>query len=117
MTFKEPKGKWFKELKKNRKDFKNVGNIIEVAKFKYERDIQMPQWLIGIGMAVFLSINISGLIQMSEPWKSIGIAGFIISPIFLLVGMCLLLISDFRQQRAMSWLYREKDKQEYLSKK
>ena len=114
MTFQEPNKKWFKDLKKSRKDFKNVTNIIEATKFKYEKESHTIEWVIGIGLALFFSVSISG----ENTWiNKITLLGSIISLALIFITVILQIISSRRHKQAMSWLYREKDKQENNSKK
>jgi len=108
---------WFIELQKNRSEYNDVNNCIEFMKFKYDRDLHLPQWLLGIGITVFLSINLSGILKMNESWADVGIAGFIISAILFFIGIIILIVLVNRQNDAMRYLYRERDKQEVQKQK
>lgn len=114
MAFKEPKGKWFQEdLKNSRKDFKNVGNCIEAFKFKYERQNHLTEWILGISTAIFLSLSIASILNSPTEW--IRVAGFwayIVTLLTILISIFLHIWTNNRQKKAMSWLYRERDKQE-----
>jgi len=114
MTFKEPKKKWFQtDLKKSRLEFKNVENIIELAKLKYSKQNHLVEWLLGISTAMFISFNISNITDSKILWiKKIGICGYVITLLLILISIFLHIKNNYRQNKAFSWLYREKDKQE-----
>ncbi len=105
--------KWYRDLKESRKDFYDVSNIIESAKFKYDRELNMPKWIIGIGITAFLGAgyNLKGL--AIQPNLMGWVIGFLIaSAIFLMLGLGILTKLAKVQQIAMAYLYREKDKQD-----
>ena len=47
--------KWFLDLKENRKEYRQVSNIIENAKFKYSLEMDITKWIIGVGISLLLS--------------------------------------------------------------
>jgi hypothetical protein len=105
--------KWFKELKETRKDFFDVGNIIESAKFKYDRDFNTPKWLIATGSGILFSAGVLNLSSNLIPLlRFIATWGFIISAIELFIALIMIIGMDNRQKVAMAYLYREKDKQD-----
>ncbi len=115
MGFEEPKEKWFNDLKESRKDFENVGNIVELAKFKYDRDLQTPKWVMGISLTILLAVGFSNiLISDNAPEYLIFIAKSLVVVTILVMGWGIKKIIELVriQQIAMSWLYREKDKHE-----
>ena len=116
MLFEEPCKKWFKELKETRKKFKDVQNLIDSAKFKYERELNGPKWLIGIGLGVLFSFGIINLVPNSI-LSVISFWALIISLIELLVVVFIIIATDKRQKIAMAWLYKEKDEQNSKKKK
>ncbi|UCD20616.1 MAG: hypothetical protein JSW08_02460 [archaeon] len=102
---------WFEDLKGTIRKFKNIDNAIACFKFKYEREMQLPQWVLGIGIAMLLSSNISSIIQSNSDFLKItGIVGYVVSLVLFLVGIILLIVLSNRQKKAMSYLYLEKDK-------
>lgn len=104
---------WFKQFKDEVKKFKNINNALELVKFNSERQLKLPFWLLGLGITIFLSINISGI--TSSPiklLKIIGITAFIISPLSLIIGIILLIKLVNINLKKIDYLYREKDKQE-----
>ncbi len=105
--------KWFKDLKETRKEFSEVNNLIESAKFKYEREFNNPKWVIGIGISIFLAsgYSIKGLNPVIIPYATVG---FFVSALMLIVGLILLNKLSKVQQIAMAYLYREKDKQDKI---
>lgn len=118
MGFQEPNKKWFKDLKRSRKDFNDVDNIIEAAKFKYEKENHVIEWVLGIATALFFSLNVYN--AMKEALKSWMKITLFVGSIFFLVLIVVIIFIYIkflnRQKTAMSWLYREKDKQENLIK-
>lgn len=105
--------KWFRELKKNREDFSDVNNMIESAKFKFDRDFNTPKWIIGIGFAILFSAGISNLSTIQNPLiQFLAFWGFIFSAIAFGIALFLILAIDSIQKIAMAYLYREKDKQD-----
>jgi len=114
MVFKEPKRRWFQEdLKNSRKDFKNVGNCIEAFKFKYKRENHLTEWILGVSIAIFLSLSIADVLNSPTTWIRVaGFWGYIITLLTILISIFLHIWANNRQKKAMSWLYRERDKQE-----
>lgn len=103
--------KWFVELKKNVDDYNDKNNAIESAKFGYERDIKMPQWVLGIGITLLLVSK--GIVDNLEPsFKEIGFLVYLMTAIILLYGMINVIRISQRQRIGMMYVYREKDKWE-----
>ena len=114
---KNKEANWFKELKKIRRKFENVENVIEFFKFRYDKDLQLPQWMLGIGIAFLLSANLSGIFRIENIFlRKVGIFAYIISLIFFLIGTILLVLNVYRQKKAMFYLYKERDKQNSKTK-
>jgi len=112
---KEPK--WFKKFKTNR-HFKRVENRIEVAKYIFDKDIHITEWIIGIGLVIFLSVSITNAINSPIQW--IRILAFVLSSfslITLFIAIILHVMMNNRQRRVMIYLYLLKDKQEIQGKK
>ncbi len=118
MVFKEPKGKWFqRDLKESRSEFKNVENIIEIAKLKYSKQNHLTEWILGISTAILFSLNISNILESQVEWiKWSGFVGYITTLLAIFISIFLHMWVNNRQDKVMSWLYREKDKQERKNK-
>lgn len=92
--------------------------MIESAKYKYERDLRLPQWVLAIGLTLIFAIESSDfLLDPDAPPILLFIAKAII---FASLGVSLVGISKIiylvrMQQTSMIWLYREKDKQDSKS--
>lgn len=105
--------KWFIRFKKNELNIYNPINRIELGKFCYEKDNSLSMWIIGIGLAMFASVNLSGVVALREGlFYILGIVAYILSPILLLLGIFLLCINIKFQKIKMMYLYQLKDKQE-----
>lgn len=113
MVFKEPKAKWFKDLKENRKEFKNVRNMVDSLKLKYDRWNHLTEWVLGIAIALFLSVSINNLLDTPIEWLAdLGFWAYVITLSIILITVGTYVWTNWRQEKAMIWLYREKDKQE-----
>lgn len=112
-SWKKAKGKiWFKIFKKNLLKLK-PDNRIELAKFSYQKDFQLATWIIGIGIVIFLSVNMSGIINLEEGFFYIsGIVVYILTPILFLIGILLLIKGTKREKIKMAYLYQLKEKQD-----
>ncbi|MEK6883376.1 MAG: hypothetical protein AABY22_27355, partial [Nanoarchaeota archaeon] len=71
--------KWFQDLKENKFGFKKTENRIEYAKFKYEREVHLTEWILGVGLAVFFSVNISNMVSTPGILKNWAVSAYIIS--------------------------------------
>lgn len=106
---------WFIQLKNNMKDFKDMNNVIESAKFGYDRDLKVPQWILGIGIAV-LAFG-KDVIQTLQPFlQNIAIIVYLLTIITLLIGILWIIEMAGRHRISMMYLYREKDKQDNKKK-
>ncbi len=102
---------WFNDLKKTRGDFRDVNNLIDLVKFRYERDLDIPKWLIGLGVAILFSGGTMGSINgLDNFFKNYALFFLIISATLLVGGLYKLFALNNRHKRAMSYLYRERDK-------
>lgn len=104
------KKKWFKQFKKNELRLR-PDNRIELGKFCYEKDFQLPSWLLGIGLGLFASVNISGILNSNNIfiyWS--GLVAYILSPVLLLIGIFLLIKNVNDQKIKMTYLYTLKEK-------
>jgi hypothetical protein len=108
--------KWYWDLKKSREEFENVENIIESAKFRYDRDFNIPKWLVGTGITTFLSAAYKLSDTLPVLWKTIAIIMLTMSAIEFFIALLMICSINKRQEIAMSYLYREKDKQDKLNK-
>lgn len=109
--------KWFKELKKTRKEFNNVENTIEAFKFKYEKESHLTEWILGISTALFFSLSIVDVLSSPTQWIRVtGLIGYIVTLLSILISIWLHSWANKRQKKAMGYLYREKDKQESKKK-
>jgi hypothetical protein len=101
--------RWFKELKKNREDFYEVNNMIESAKFKFDREFNTPKWLVGHSNS---DPAFNRNLELSSILKFIALWGFVVSFAELFIVLLVILSIDNRQKIAMLYLYREKDNQD-----
>ena len=110
--------KQYRELKENRKDFYDVENMIESAKFKYNLELNTPKWLMATGLGFLFSAGISNLSMMPKTiFKFVAFWGFILALVEFFLALIIILELDRRQKIVMRYLYREKDKQDRLKKK
>jgi hypothetical protein len=108
---KEPK--WFKDFKENRKNFLKVENMIESAKFKFDRDFNVPKWLLGTGIA-FLFSPFLNLIRQNNFIYLIANFLFVTAIIEFFIGILIIIELNNRQKICMAYLFREKDKEEKI---
>lgn len=104
---------WFKQLKENRKEFTNVDNMIESAKTKYERTNHTYEWVTGTALAIIFSLSIADVLKNQQNWIVIvGAIAYGVCLVAIVVGVWIYQIMNKRQEIALIWLYREKDKLE-----
>ncbi len=105
------KQEWFIQLKKNVSEFHNKENAVESAKFGFDRDIKIPEWILGIGISLLIFSKI--IIDNLEPlWKNIAYLLYLTTAIVLLVGIWKIIILAQRHRVGMMYVYRKKDKQD-----
>lgn len=114
MVFKEPEKAWFTDLKESRREFNDVQNMIDSARFKFDRDLDTPKWVLGTSLVIILAVGFSNILvsDQAPPYlvvmaKVLGV--LCLGAIFWGIWRVVLLAN--LQQTAMAWLYREKDKQ------
>ena len=116
MDFTKYRGKpWFDELEKNVSDYSDKNNAIESAKFGYDRDMRLPQWVLGIGLSLLLLSK--DIIDNLQPiFKEVANLVYLITLIVLIIGILTTIVLNKRHRVGMMYLYREKDKQDNKKK-
>lgn len=102
---------WFKQLKENVSEYYDKNNAIESAKFGYERDIRIPQWILGIGITIAIASQ-SIISNLESIWKNISLFVYFAIIIFLLVGILQIREMSNRHRIGMLYVYRKKDEQD-----
>ena len=111
------KAKWFLDLEKTRKEFNNIGNCIEVFKFKYERENHIYEWVIGVSLALLFSLGIADVLRsQNRIFLFLGIFFYMLSLLALFISVALHFLANNRQKKFMIYLYRKKDKEENKNK-
>lgn len=108
MTKKETR---FQKIKRIRKDYKNINNLIDIISFKFDRENHFYEWAMGIAIVLFLSVSLNDILNTPNKFiHNLGFWGYIITItiIFLSVGVYKWVNS--KQSEIMEWLYKEKDK-------
>lgn len=103
--------KWFRVFKENPLKL-DIENRIELGRFCYEKDFGLSTWVIGIGIVLFLSVNLSDISNLPKFFYISGIIAYILSGIFLVTGVVMLVINISRQKIKMSYLYKNKSKKQ-----
>lgn len=105
--------KWLIDFENTKKRFKNVNNLLQSFKEKHENINHLYEWMMGIFVAIFLSISLGNLTQSQNKFLyNLGFWGYIISGALLVLSIILYTALRKRQRYIISDLYKEKDKQE-----
>jgi len=101
---------WFEEMKSNPLNFKNPKNRIEAAKFCYNLDLKLPQWLIGVSIIILLAVDLNGFAKLGPIFFKVGVGAYVTAFMMILISVYLIGKLANRQKKVMTYLYQELDK-------
>ncbi|MCK5624831.1 hypothetical protein KAI04_03245 [Candidatus Pacearchaeota archaeon] len=110
--------KAIKNIKVTKREWNNVGNLIDFLKFRYKKEDDFVKWLIGIALVFLFSSSVTNVLESQTDWiRTTGVVIFIASIVFIVLLLIIQHYIDKAQIEVMKYLYKQKDKKKKVKGK